>query len=122
MDAVIRSQYHFQPHTEVMTHQMTQPSEKIILERNAEMRKNPGIIRDLGAKQVGPGDSWGRQIACIPELMLYKVVHNDGFDTYSKDKKRAASEMQRFLATDDGRSCLVRDTTTKSSTKYFKGV
>ena len=119
MDAVIRSKYSFQPHTEVMTHELTQPTEDLILARNHELRKNPGAIQDLGA-QMGKGEEYGRQMATIPEIMYYKALQ-DGFDFYSKDKHHAASEMQRFLATKDGQLCLIRDRTLKSSTKYFKG-
>ena len=100
-----------------MTHELTQPSEGIILARNAELRKNPGAIKDLG--QGMDGGSYGRQMATIPEIMYHKALR-DGFDFYSKDKKHAAAEMQRFLATRDGQMCLIRDDTVKSATKYHQ--
>jgi len=49
MDEVFRSEFHYQEHTGELTHKLTQPSEDLILQRNAELRKNPGVIQDLGS-------------------------------------------------------------------------
>ena len=122
MDMVIQSKYVYQPHTETLTHAMTQPSEDIILARNAELRKNPGSVQDLGSQKAGAGGTWGRYLAEIPELMLYKAVHQDGFDIHSKDKEFGQRELMRFLATSEGQKCIVMDTSAKSNTKYFKGI
>jgi len=103
MDAVIRSKYHFTPHTGVMTHETTQPSEDIILERNAELRKNPGAIRDLGDGK----DTWGRQVATIPFIMLERAIR-DGYDINSKDSKHGQRELMRFLQSSEGKKCLVQ--------------
>ena len=55
-------------------HLQTQPAEDLILNRNAELRKNPGVIRDLGAQ--GSGGTWGRQVASIPEIMYHAAIRN----------------------------------------------
>ena len=104
MDSVFKSEIHYQEHDSLLTHKVTQPSEDIILARNAELRKNPGIINDFGGK----GDSsWGRQVASIPMILFDKALRN-GFDLTNRDADYAAKEMQRFLATESGKSCLVR--------------
>ena len=104
-DNTILQKFHFQEHTEVLTSILTQPTEDIILARNAELRKNPGVINDLG--KGSEGGTWGRQLASIPEIMFYSAI-GKGFDLLSKDKDIAAKEMQRFLATPDGQLCLVQ--------------
>lgn len=104
MDEIFKSEIHYQDHTGVMTHKVTQPSEDIILNRNAELRKNPGVMNDLGGKG---SQSWGRQLASIPMIIFDRAIR-DGFDLNSKDNKHAAKEMQRFLATDLGKECLTR--------------
>ena len=106
MDAVLKSDLHFDEATEVLTHKLTQPSEDIILERNNELRKNPGSIQDLGAQKKGAGGTWGRQVACIPEIMFYAAIRK-GFEMNHKDADHAARETQRFLATEKGRQCLI---------------
>lgn len=88
-----------------MTHKMTQPTEKIILDRNAELRKNNGVIQDLGWET---GDTWGRQVASIPEIMFAEAINN-GFQLTHKDAEFAQKEMFRFLATDKGKTCLIRE-------------
>lgn len=103
MDSVFKSEHFFQNHTGVMTHKLTQPSEDIILNRNAELRKNEGAIQDLGAQS---DEAWGRQVASIP-FIKYEQAMRDGYDLNSKDKERAGKEMNRFLQSDKGRSCLV---------------
>jgi len=104
MDSVFKSDVHYQDHTGILTHKLTQPTEDIILSRNSELRKNPGVMNDLGGK----GDnSWGRQIASIP-FIVFEQALRDGFDLNSIDAGYAAIEMQRFLGTDAGKQCLVR--------------
>lgn len=117
-DPVIQQDFHYQPHTGVLTARTVQPTEEIILARNAKLRNNPGSLRDLG--EGSKGGSFGRQVASIPEIMVAKAV-TDGYDIMSRDAQTAQREMQRYLASPDGKLCLVRDNTAKSSTKYFKG-
>ena len=105
MDEVIKSEMHYQDHTGVLTHKTSQPSEKIILDRNAEMRKNPGMIRGLGEGQEG--GQWGKQLASIP-MITYEKAKRDGYDLNSKDQKFAGLEMHRFLQSPEGRACLVQ--------------
>jgi len=105
MDSVIKSEILYQNHTDTITHKTTQPSEDIILDRNAELRKNPGVIRDLGQGQSG--GSWGRQVASIP-FILYEKAIRDGYRLNARDQKLAALEMHRFLQSAEGKTCLVR--------------
>lgn len=107
MDPVIKQEFHYQPHTGELIGQQTQPTENIILSRNSELRKNPGALRDLG--QGGEGGAWGRQIASIPAIMFERAIR-DGYDLTNTDAKYAAKEMQRFLATSQGKMCLVQGT------------
>ncbi len=96
-------QYHFQQHDGQLTRVMDQPSKGIILERNAELRKNKGAILDLGAQS---GESFGRQIASIPYIMVLEAIKN-GYDLFSKDKEVREREINRFLRSDKGRACMV---------------
>lgn len=104
MDEVIRSDIHYQEHTGELTHKMTQPSEDIILQRNAELRKNPGVIQDLG-KQTG--SSWGRNIASIP-FNMYEAAVRAGYDLKSTDKDHRSKELFRYLQSEEGKKCLVQ--------------
>lgn len=106
----IKQEFHYQPHSGVLTSVQTQASENTILARNAELRKNPGVLRDLG--QGEKGGSWGRQLASIPFIMFTKAI-NDGYDLNNKDAKFAAKEMQRFLATTEGKMCMVQSPYTR---------
>lgn len=105
MDEVLRSDMHFQEHTGVMTHKLTQPTEKIILDRNAELRKSKGALRDLG--QDKDGGSWGRMVATIP-FIIFEQAKREGFDLSCKDQDIAGREMNRFLQTPAGKACLVQ--------------
>ena len=98
MDAVIQSRYHYQAHTGVVSHETTQPTEMLILERNAELRKNPGAVRDM---------SFGRQVASIP-IIMYEAAIRAGFDLNSHDTKFAGREMDRFLKTAEGKMCMIQ--------------
>jgi len=104
MDEVFKSDFHHQAHTDEFSHILTQPTEDLILNRNAELRKNKGAIRDLGKGQ--DGGSWGRQLASIP-MVIFEKAKRDGFDLNCKDAKIAEKEMRRFLSTDIGKACLV---------------
>ena len=105
MNDVIRSDIHYQEHTGVLTHKRTQPTEELILTRNAELRKNPGVIRDLGAGSEG--GSWGRNVASVPHIMFEKALR-DGFDLNSKDAAFRAKEIARYLKSEDGKKCLIQ--------------
>jgi len=98
MDAVIQSRYHHQPHTGVVSHETTQPSEDLILERNAELRKNPGALKDM---------SFGRQVASIP-IIMYEAAIRAGYDLNNHDHKFAGTEMDRFLKSSEGKLCLIQ--------------
>ncbi len=84
---------------------MTQPTEDVILARNARLRNNPGAIRDLG--KGGEGGTWGRQVASIP-LIIYDKAIRDGYDLNNLDSEIAGREMHRFLQSPMGKACLVQ--------------
>jgi hypothetical protein len=106
MDEVFKSDVHYQNHTDVLTHVLSQPTEKLILDRNAEIRKDPSVLRGLGEGQEG--GKWGDAAANIPLVLLDKA-NRDGFDIYAKDSLFASSELLRFLkTTPEGRACLLR--------------
>ena len=97
-----------------LIHRTTQPTEDMILARNARLRQNPGAINDLGKNN--DGGTWGRWCASIPMIVYDSAIRN-GFDLNSKDAKVAAKEMSRFLATPIGKACLVQD----NDKKYHLG-
>jgi hypothetical protein len=101
---VIKSEFHYQEHTGTVTHKTSQPTENLILARNAELRKNPGVIHDLGKQG---GESYGRLMASIPFIM-YEKAKRDGFDLDNTDSKFAGLEMARYLKTAEGKTCLVQ--------------
>ena len=105
MNDVIRSDVHYQDHTGVLTHKQTQPTEDLILTRNAELRKNPGVIRDLGAQ--GKGGTWGRNVASIPFIM-YDAALRAGFELNCGDAEHRSKELFRYLKTEEGKKCLVQ--------------
>lgn len=102
----IRSRIHYQDHTDVLTNVTDQPSEDLILERNAQLRNNPGAYRELGEGK--PGGSWGRYVANIPFIMLEKAVR-DGFNLNAPDSDTRSKELFRFLQSDEGKKCLIRE-------------
>lgn len=87
-----------------IVHETTQPSENIILERNAKLRNNVGAIKDLGADS---GETWGRQIASIPLIMFNKAVR-DGYQLNHSNTAFANKELFRFLQSTEGKLCLIR--------------
>lgn len=102
MDEVFRSNLVYQDHEDKLYHETTQPTEGAILERNKELRKNPGALRDLGS-----GDNtWGRQVASIP-LIMYEKAIRDGYDLNNRDASIATKEMMRYLQSPEGQLCLV---------------
>ena len=105
MDEVLRSDVHYQEHTGVLTHKLTQPTEKLILDGNARLRSCKGALRDLG--QDSEGGSWGRMVASIP-FIIFEQAKRDGFDLSCKDADIAGREMSRFLQTPAGKACLVQ--------------
>jgi hypothetical protein len=104
-DEVFKDEYVYQAHEDKLYRKRTQPTEDLILNRNAEMRKNDGILHDLGAQ--GSGGSWGRQVASIP-MSLYNQAIIDGYELNSKDAKHAEKEMWRFLSSDLGKLCMIQ--------------
>jgi len=96
-DGVIKSE--FLTHIDEIAHKQTQPSEALILARNAELRKNPGAIKDL---------EWGRMVASIPMNMFEKAIR-DGYKLNHKDSDVSAKEMARYLQSTEGKLCLIQE-------------
>lgn len=103
MDEVFKSKIHYQEHTGELTHELTQPSEDVILSRNADLRKNEHAMHDLGAQ--GNDGVWGRHLCTIP-LNVFEKAKREGFDLECKDKDIAEKELFRFLKTPEGQICL----------------
>jgi hypothetical protein len=95
-DGVIKSE--FLTHVDEVCHKQTQPYENIILARNAELRKNPGAIRNM---------EWGQMVASIPMNMFEKAVR-DGYQITHVDADISAREMARYLQSEDGKMCIVQ--------------
>lgn len=104
MSQVIKSKFHYQDHEDKMYHETTQPSEDSILERNKDLRNNPGVIKDLGSES---GQTWGRQVASIP-FIIYERAIRDGYDLNNRNPDIAAKEMHRFLQSSIGKTCLIK--------------
>lgn len=105
MDEVLRSDIHYQEHTGVLTHKLTQPTEELILDGNARLRSCPGALKDLG--QDSEGGSWGRLVATIP-FIDFEQAKREGYDLSCKDSEIAEREMNRFLRSPMGKACLVQ--------------
>ena len=103
MDEVFSSKLHYQAHEDKLYHELTQPTENLILNRNSNLR-NSGIKLELGKNS--DGGVWGRQVASIPFVIFEKAIR-DGYELNSKDADIAAKEMTRFLKTDIGKACIV---------------
>ena len=112
-EGAIRQEFHYQPHTGILTAERTQPTEKLILDRNARLRDTPGAMKDLGD---GSDNTWGRLEASIPNIIFEGAIR-DGFDLMNTDAKIMASETRRFLRTPLGKACMVHD----GKQKYFTG-
>lgn len=105
MDEVFKSRAVYQEHEDVLYHELTQPTESAILARNAELRKDPGTIKDLGAN-MGRGETWGRQVASIP-FVIYEKALSLGYQLNAPGE-HGQKEMMRFLSSETGKLCLVR--------------
>jgi hypothetical protein len=105
IDGVLKSEFLHDAHDDTLHHRLSQPSEDLIFENNAELRKNPGIIRDLGKNDEG--GIWGRQVASVPMITFYMAIRQ-GFALNAPDSDIAGREMHRFLQTEEGKKCLVR--------------
>lgn len=103
MDGLFQSRIKYQAHEDKLYHALSQPTEDLILGRNAELRKNPGAVNDFGKGT----QSWGRLVASIP-FIKYEQAKRDGFDLDCKDQQIAQQELNRFLKTTEGRMCLIQ--------------
>jgi hypothetical protein len=101
-DGVIKSE--LLTHIDEVCHKQTQPSEPLILARNAELRKNPGALYKLGEQE---GHVWGEMVASIPMNMFEKAIR-DGYALNHPDADISASAMANYLLTPEGKACLVK--------------
>lgn len=99
MDEVFKSRLVHQPHEDKIYRELTQPTEDLILNRNKELRKNPGALRDF---------SFGRLAASIP-FNVYEKAIRDGYQLNCSDKQTRQRDMHRFLQSPEGRACLVTE-------------
>lgn len=95
-DGVFVSKRVYQPHEDRIYRQLSQPSRKLILERNAELRKND-VIKDL---------SFGRFIADIP-LIDMENLRKKYPDLASHDSKIRSKALFNLLNSPEGRIYLV---------------
>jgi hypothetical protein len=102
-DGVIKSE--FLTHIDEIAHKQTQPSESLILARNAELRKNPGVLYKLGEQE---GHVWGEMLASIPMNMYEKAIR-DGYPLNHPNTATSAMAMMNYLRTPEGKECLVQD-------------
>lgn len=101
MDEVFKSELNFEH--DHMVHKLTQPTENLILERNARLRNETGVVNDLSDDE---GQDWGRWEYCIPYIIWWKALR-DGFQMTHKNKEFAHKEFLRFINTPEGKACRV---------------
>ena len=98
-DGVILNKFYHDDHDDTMHVKQTQPSEQLILDRNAELRRNKGALKPLAGTD---GKAWGGMTASIPEIMYHKVCKEGKYDL-NNDK-----DLNKWLKdTPEGRACLV---------------
>ena len=76
-----------------------QPTNNIILERNNELRKNPGAQKDL---------TFGRQVANIP-FEEYEMLRRKYPDLIHGDSEQRQNRLMKILASSEGRKYLTQD-------------
>jgi hypothetical protein len=101
---VFKYKFHWDESDEVLHKTLEQPTEDLILERNANLRNNPDAIKSIGSGT----ETLGRVVANIPFIHLDWAVRN-GYDIYSRDNDIAEKELHRFLMSPIGRLSWVRD-------------
>lgn len=79
------------PHENKVYRQMTQPSADLILARNAELRKNPGVINDL---------SFGRYHLSIP-LNDFEMLRRKHPELRSSDNSVRTAWYKKFIKSSD---------------------
>lgn len=100
-DEIFRSRFVYQPHEDRLYHELTQPTEDLILKQNAELRKNPDAIKKNGFL----GGHW---LCQIPANRVEKAIR-DGYRLNSPDADIRRKELFRYLQSEEGQACLVRN-------------
>ena len=93
------SEFHYQPHTEIVTHRVSQPNEDLILERNSELRKQP---------EAFASNDYMEQVASIPIVMWEQAIR-EGYQLNACDNQIADRELFRFLRSENGKKCMVTE-------------
>ncbi len=81
------------------TRQMTQPSERHILEHTQELRRNPGVLNDL---------SFGRCQLIIPEVVMEELRRRNPELQAGADNESRTRWWQRFARSSASRPYRVR--------------
>lgn len=97
-DGVLNVTLHQSDEDEV-TGTLHQPTRNMILERNQELRNNPGTLRDF---------TFGSHVACIPLEDLFALKQKYP-GLRSRDAKIRSKTMIDILRSPEGRKFLVRD-------------
>ena len=97
-DEVFKSEFH-QSSDGKLTRVLSQPSEEIILNRNKELRKNPGAIKDL---------SFGRMVGSIP-LNDWEMLCRKYPALTRGDSKQMQAQLMKILNSEEGKKYLVQE-------------
>jgi hypothetical protein len=97
-DGVLRFDYFESPHEGKVHRRTSQPSADLILNRNAELRKNPGALRDL---------SFGRLVLNIPVNDL-EMLERKYPELRSPDSTERTAAWARFTASAESAPYKVR--------------
>lgn len=87
-DGVFLERFRYQPHEGKLYRELSQPSRSLILERNAQLRREPGAVRDL---------SFGRLALTIP-LEDWAELREKYPDLASKDPGIKSAAWKRFIS------------------------
>jgi hypothetical protein len=90
------SEFHHTAHTDEIHHNIRQPNENLILERNHRLRLEPEAF----AK-----NDYMQPLASIPIIIWEKAIR-DGYDLNCPDQEIANKELMRFLRSPEGKKCL----------------
>jgi hypothetical protein len=84
-DGLFRTKVVYQPHEGILYAEKTQLNEKLILDRNAELRK-------MEQRKI----DWTRWVACIPQIMLDKW-RRENPELLSNDQQIASNKLHQLI-------------------------
>jgi hypothetical protein len=97
-DGLWLERFRWQPSEGVLYRELSQPSRDLILQRNAELRKQPGALRDL---------SFGRLALTIP-LEDLDALRAKYPDLASRDAGIRSAAWKRFIASAESKPYRVK--------------